>query len=178
MSSRSWVAESPGHPLDQGAEGVDGQPGLGQVGRLLGQVEGGQLEEAEGMVGDDHLGRGAGQLLLHLGQLGRQLLLGRLVGSASGRPAAPAGAAGPGAPPGARARRGLPADGTLTIGCPKGAHWATLRSVQLKTGSGAIGPHPATAKVRPGRSTAVGRALLSDACPFRVKGPNTRSDAA
>ncbi len=82
--------EPTGHAFDQGAEGVDGQAGLVQLRRLQRQVEGGELEEAEGVVGDHDLGRGAGQLFLHLGELGRQLLLGRLPDPAAAAARGPA----------------------------------------------------------------------------------------
>ena len=157
-------------PSTSAAEGIDGQAGLGQLGRLQGQVQGGQLEETEGMVGHDHLGRGAGQLLLQLGQLGRQLLLGRLVGrvrpGALGAVRGPGRRPGPAAPVGDSRRIGRSPSGVqrVLIGLPY-----VLKTEEREAGPS--GPHPATVEVRPGRSTAVGRALLSDACPFRVEGP-------
>ena len=86
---RSWERDSsragsaspsrPPEPVEQGAEAVDGQAGLEEHGRGLGEVDGGQLEEAVAVVGHHDLGRRVGQLGPHgvdLG-LGRGLLLGQ-----------------------------------------------------------------------------------------------------
>ena len=53
-------------PFDEGGKRIDGQPGLVELGRLETQVEGRQLEQAEGVVGDHEVDRRAGQLLLEL----------------------------------------------------------------------------------------------------------------
>ena len=52
--------------LHQRGHGVDGQAGLIGSGRLLRQMDGGQLEQAVGVVGHDDLGRGAQQLTTKL----------------------------------------------------------------------------------------------------------------
>ena len=66
--SQLWfvLPQSPRQPLDQGGEGIDGQPRLVELGWLETQVEGRQLEQAEGVVGDDQVDRRAGQLFLEL----------------------------------------------------------------------------------------------------------------
>ena len=114
----------------------------------------------------------AGQLLPQLVQLGRQLLLA----------SAPVGRGRPGArgPPPARAAGGaagrsesggLPADRSLTIGCPKGAHWATLCWKTEDGKRGRPAPTRPPAEVRPGRSTAVGGRCFPTPALFRVQGP-------
>ena len=52
-----------------GSAHIKGQPGLIELWRFQRQVEGGQLEEAESVVGDHHLDGGLGQLPAQLGQL-------------------------------------------------------------------------------------------------------------
>jgi hypothetical protein len=66
--SQLWfvLPKSPRQPLDEGGEGIDGQPRLVELGWLQTQVEGRQLEQAEGVVGDDQVDRRAGQLFLEL----------------------------------------------------------------------------------------------------------------
>ena len=59
---RFRLAQPAGQAADEGPEGVDRQTGLLEVRRLLGEVDGGQLEEAVGVVGHDHLRRGGHQL--------------------------------------------------------------------------------------------------------------------
>ena len=59
VEGRLVVAQAAPQGGGQGGEGVDGDPGLGQVGRLLRQVDGGQLVEAHGVVGHDDRGGGA-----------------------------------------------------------------------------------------------------------------------
>ena len=70
------VPEAVAETVDEGRQGVDGQAGLRQLRRLEGEVQGGQLEQAEGVVGHHHLGRGAGQLVAQPVHLGAHLLLG------------------------------------------------------------------------------------------------------
>jgi hypothetical protein len=66
LQLRFVLPESPRQPLDQGGKGIDGQPGLVELGWLETQVEGRQLEQAEGVVRDDQVDRRASQLLLEL----------------------------------------------------------------------------------------------------------------
>ena len=63
------AAEAVAECLDEGCEAVDGKPGGFEVGRLPGEVDGGQLEQAEGVIGDDLLGRRGRDPLRKLGQL-------------------------------------------------------------------------------------------------------------
>ena len=56
-SSLPLGARAPATVVHTRMKGVDGQPGLGQHGRLLGQVHGGQLEEPVAVVGHHHLDR-------------------------------------------------------------------------------------------------------------------------
>jgi hypothetical protein len=60
------LPEAASQAFYEGGKGIDGQPGLIELGRLARQVKGAQLEQPKGMVGDDQLDRGAGQLLLEL----------------------------------------------------------------------------------------------------------------
>jgi hypothetical protein len=62
------LAQAPGHAADQGGQGVDGDAGLVQLRGLEREVEGGELEKAEGVIGHDDLGWRIGQLALELGQ--------------------------------------------------------------------------------------------------------------
>src|SRR4051794_33002673 len=50
------VPEPAGEPLDDRRQRIDGQPGIVEVGRLLVEVDGGELEQADGVVGDDERG--------------------------------------------------------------------------------------------------------------------------
>jgi hypothetical protein len=69
------VTEAVAQTFDDGGEGVDGELGLGQVGLLLVEVQGGELEQTDAVVGDHHHGRRLEKLALHLGHAGGQLLL-------------------------------------------------------------------------------------------------------
>jgi len=55
---------------DEATQGIDGQTGLGEQRRLLGEVDGGQLEESVAVIGHHHLDWGVDQLGPH----GRHLL--------------------------------------------------------------------------------------------------------
>ena len=75
---RFGLSEAAPETVEEGAETVDGQAGLEELGRALREVDRGELEEPVAVVGHHDLGRGVGQLGPHgvdLG-LGRRLLLG------------------------------------------------------------------------------------------------------
>ena len=74
MSWGSWSPSRPAMPSTRAPRASMASRAWSRCGRLLGEVEGGQLEQAEGVVGHDHLGRRPGQLLLQLVELGRPLL--------------------------------------------------------------------------------------------------------
>ncbi len=59
------LAEATPEPVEQCAEAVDGQSGLKELGRVLGEVDGRQLEEPVAVVGHHDLGRCVGQLRPH-----------------------------------------------------------------------------------------------------------------
>ncbi len=92
-------AESVAQALDQSGKSVYGQPGLIELRWVQRQVQGGQLEQTEGVVADHDRSGGPGQPVLQLGHLGPHLLLGRLLGRPGPAPGRPP--PGPGAPPGA-----------------------------------------------------------------------------
>ena len=91
------LAQAPREALDQGGESVDGEAGLRELGRSLGEVESSELPEAHGMVGDDDLYWGACELFAH----GVELCLGLLDFLGGGFPSLPglcprtAGSSGP-----------------------------------------------------------------------------------
>ena len=83
------LAEAGTEPFHQRREGVDGEPAVLEVGRPLVEMDGGQLEQPDGMIGDDDRRRRLRQLLLHGRQLGGELLLlgaGRPLAFAAGCP--------------------------------------------------------------------------------------------
>ena len=123
LQLRLMLPQTPRQPFHEGGKGIDCEPGLIELGRLEREVKGAELKQAKGMVGDDEVNRGPGQLLLELLELSG-LLLGRELrclpaGPLGCRPALPL-----------CRRRGLlrlrPADGSLASWCPQGAHSATL----------------------------------------------------
>ena len=61
---RLGFAQATGQRVDHAGQGVDSHRSLGQVGRLLGQVNGRQLVETHQVVGHHHGGWSRGQLLL------------------------------------------------------------------------------------------------------------------
>ena len=84
------LAETVPEPVHQEPEGVDRQSRLVELGWLLGEVQGRELEEPIAVVRDDVLRRGGGKVLGHLLQLllGSPLLLahrGRLGARRAGR---------------------------------------------------------------------------------------------
>ena len=178
--SDSWVrgvAEAAPETVDQGGQGVDGQAGLVQLGRLQGQVQGGQLEQAEGVVGDHHLGRRTGQLVA-------QAAISACISSSVGLPggAVTSGRSEPGQRAVGEGRAG-PGGSVARLRASKAC---SLRYPMLKTeyGKRGLGPHPATRALRAsgasGSIDRLGRALLPDVCPFFASKEDLfpRSDAA
>ena len=131
-------AEATRQPLDQRGHGVDGQAGLVELRWTLRQVDGGQLEQAVGVVGHDDLGRGAEQLAPKLveppGQLGSFLgpevievhVVGHGLVSGPGvrlrRPARAARVRGCSSAVRSDLVFGRGPDSVLAFGCPEAAH--------------------------------------------------------
>jgi len=79
LQGRLALAQATAEPVDERGHGVDGHLGLTEIGRALGHVEGGEVEQPHGVVGDDDLGRHLGQAPLHLRHLGRHRVHGLVV---------------------------------------------------------------------------------------------------
>ncbi len=160
-------SEAPGQAVHHGAQGVDGDLGLPELGGLEGKVEGGQFEQAEAVVGHHGGRRGLGELLPKLGHVGLELLLGGrvvVVGRVIG--ASRSDAAG---------RLATAADRALAAGCPEAAHrWYPSEKLNLEAGrrhhAGSPPDHPDVLGVF-GSNGRRGRALLPTPALPRERAP-------